>query len=437
MKKCDVLIVGCGAAGLYCALNLPEDVKITVITKSDAESSDSFLAQGGICVLKDMDDYDAYYEDTMKAGHYENDPKSVEIMIKSSAETIKDLIKYGVDFETDENGELLYTREGGHSCKRILFHKDVTGKEITKNLLAAAEKKDNITIIEYCNMLDIIEENNTCHGVIARNKEGELEEYFSRFVVWACGGIGGLFRHSTNFRHLTGDCLAISLKHGIELEHVNYIQIHPTTLYSKNEKDRSFLISESVRGEGAKLYNSRYERFVNELLPRDVLTAAIKEEMKKEGSKHVWEDMRTIDREELLGHFPNIVQKCKESGYDVTKECIPVVPAQHYFMGGVKIDYEGKTSMKNLYAVGEAACNNVHGKNRLASNSLLEAIVFAKRAADDIIKAYPDSEIKEIPSEESIARKMEPEVLAAHYKKIILDEINRMNELESENDSAQ
>lgn len=431
MKKCDVLIVGSGAAGLYCALNLPDDVKVTVITKSDAESSDSFLAQGGICVLKDMDDYDSYYEDTMKAGHYENDPKSVEIMIKSSAEIIKDLINYGVDFETDENGELEYTREGGHSCKRILFHQDITGKEITRKLLDAARGKENTTIVEYCNMVDIIEEDNTCYGVLVRNSDGTLEEYYAKFVVWACGGIGGLFRHSTNFRHLTGDALAISMEHGIELEHINYIQIHPTTLYSRNEEDRSFLISESVRGEGAKLYNSRYERFVNELLPRDVLTAAIKEQMKKDGSKHVWEDMRTIDREELLNHFPNIVQKCKDSGYDVTKECIPVVPAQHYFMGGVKIDYEGRTSMKRLYSVGEAACNNVHGRNRLASNSLLEAIVFAGRAADAIKKEYDAAEIKEISSENSKARAMEPEALAKYYKKMILDEIDRVNEAEA------
>ena len=354
-------------------------------------------------------------------------------MIKSSAEIIKDLINYGVDFETDENGELEYTREGGHSCKRILFHQDITGKEITRKLLVAARKKENTTIVEYCNMVDVIEEDNTCYGVLVRNSDGTLEEYYAKFVVWACGGIGGLFRHSTNFRHLTGDALAISMEHGIELEHINYIQIHPTTLYSRNEEDRSFLISESVRGEGAKLYNSRYERFVNELLPRDVLTAAIKEQMKKDGSKHVWEDMRTIDREELLNHFPNIVQKCKDSGYDVTRECIPVVPAQHYFMGGVKIDYEGRTSMKRLYSVGEAACNNVHGRNRLASNSLLEAIVFAGRAADAIMKEYDAAEIKEVSSENSKARTMKPEELAKYYKKMILDEIDRINEVEANN----
>lgn len=427
MKKSDVLIVGCGASGLYCALKLPDDVRITVITKSDAKSSDSFLAQGGICVLKDMSDYDSYFEDTMKAGHYENDPKSVEIMIKSSAETIKDLIRYGVEFERDEDGNLLYTREGAHSCKRILFHEDVTGKEITENLLKAAREKDNITIVEYCSMVDIIEENNTCYGVLARNSDGNLEEYYARFVVWACGGIGGLFRHSTNFRHLTGDALAISMEHGIELEHINYIQIHPTTLYSENEKDRSFLISESVRGEGAKLYNAKMERFVEELLPRDLLTEEIRKQMKAEGSKHVWEDLRTVDKDELLSHFPNIVEKCRESGYDVLQQCIPVVPAQHYFMGGVKIDYEGRTSMNRLYSVGEAACNNVHGRNRLASNSLLEAIVFAKRAADDIIKEYENSEIKEVSSAASKARTMSPEELARYYKKKILDEIDRLN----------
>ena len=384
--KTDVLIIGSGCSGLYCALNLPAEKKITIITKKDVESSDSYLAQGGMCMLKTEEDYDSYFEDTMKAGHYENDKGSVEIMIRSSREVVKDLIALGADFQKDEQGNLEFTREGGHSDKRILFHADVTGREITSKLQAEAEKRENITILEYTTLLDIIEEDNVCYGAVIRHGDsldgaGEIEKVEADYVVLATGGIGGLYRHSTNFRHLTGDAIAIALNHGITLKDIDYVQIHPTTFYSEKEEDRSFLISESVRGEGAKLYDKNMERFVNELLPRDLLTHEIREQMKKDGTLHVWEDLRTIPREELTSHFPNIIAHCEEAGYDVFKECIPVVPAQHYFMGGIKVDYDSRTSMEQLYAVGETACNGVHGKNRLASNSLLESMVFAKRAA--------------------------------------------------------
>ena len=213
---------------------------------------------------------------------------------------------------------------------------------------------------------------------------GEIPvEIYAQDTILASGGIGGRYAHSTNYPHLTGDALDIAKKHNVRLEHLDYVQIHPTTLYSKRP-GRRFLISESVRGEGAVLYNSKKERFVNELLPRDVVTNAIREEMKKEGTDHVWLSMENIDKDTILNHFPNIYQRCLEEGYDVTKECIPVVPAQHYFMGGIWVDSDSKTSMDQLYAVGETSCNGVHGANRLASNSLLESLVFAKRAAKAI-----------------------------------------------------
>ena len=379
--KTEVLIVGSGCSGLYCALQLPRDKQITIITKEDVPSSDSYLAQGGICMLKNDADYDSYFEDTMKAGHYENDKESVDIMIRSSQDVVKDLLSYDVDFARDEKGALAFTREGAHSDKRILFHEDITGEEITSKLWAAVQKLENVTILEYTTMLDIVEKNNVCYGAVIRKADGSVETVEADETVWACGGIGGLYRHSTNFRHLTGDALALSLMHGVKLKDINYVQIHPTTLYSEHEEDRSFLISESVRGEGAKLYNKKGERFVNELLPRDLLTEAIYEQMEKDHSDYVWEDLRTIPEAELHTHFPNIVEHCRQMGYDVTKECIPVVPAQHYFMGGVWVDHESHTSMAHLYAVGETACNGVHGRNRLASNSLLESLVFAKRAA--------------------------------------------------------
>lgn len=286
--QADVVIVGTGVGGCFSALNLSEDLSIIMITKSDLESSDSFLAQGGICVLHDDDDYDSYFEDTMRAGHYENRKESVDIMIRADQ------------------------------------------------------------------------------------------------TIFASGGIGGRYKHSTNFPHLTGDAIDIAKKHGIRLEHLDYVQVHPTTLYSK-KPGRRFLISESVRGEGALLYDKNGNRFIDELLPRDVVTKAIQEQMKKDGTDHVWLSLEKIPKEIILSHFPNIYLHCLEEGYDATKEWIPVVPAQHYFMGGIWVDSDSHTSMPNLYAVGETSCNGVHGKNRLASNSLLESLVFAKRAAREIM----------------------------------------------------
>lgn len=379
--QADVVIVGTGVAGLFAALSLPRETKIIMLTKSDAESSDSFLAQGGICVMRDENDYDDFMEDTMKAGHYENRKESVDIMIKGSREVIDDLIAYGVEFDR-KNGELAYTKEGAHSKPRILFHKDITGKEITSKLLDRVRELENVVIYEYTTMTDIIEEQGECVGVRAENEKGALE-IFAKDTIWATGGIGGRYTHSTNYPHLTGDALEIAKKHGIRLEHLDYVQIHPTTLYSK-KPGRRFLISESVRGEGAVLYNKDKERFVNELLPRDVVSKAIHEQMEKDGTDHVWLSMEHIPNEMILEHFPNIYKRCLEEGYDVMKECIPVVPAQHYFMGGVWVDSDSHTSMGHLYAAGETSCNGVHGKNRLASNSLLESIVFAKRAAKKI-----------------------------------------------------
>lgn len=392
--KTDILIVGTGCAGLYAALQLPQDKAITIITKRDAERSDSFLAQGGMCMLKSPDDYDSYFEDTMKAGHYENDEKSVEIMIKSSPDVVKDLVSYGVDFQKEEDGTFAFTKEGAHSNKRILFHADITGKEITSNLLRVAKQRANITILEHTKLLDLICEENVCFGAVVQNPDQSISKISADYTLLATGGIGGLYKHSTNFRHLTGDAIALALRHGIETKDLSYIQIHPTTLYSEQEEERSFLISESVRGEGALLYDKNMERFVDELLPRDLLTEAIYAQMEKDGTDFVWEDLRTIPSEELELHFPNIVAHCKEMGYDVTKECIPVVPAQHYFMGGIKVNHESKTSMERLYAIGETACNGVHGRNRLASNSLLESLVFAKRAAMDLTTHYESAQGK-------------------------------------------
>lgn len=429
--KTDILIVGTGASGLFAALHCPSDKNILMITKDAIENSDSFLAQGGICVLRDENDYDSFMEDTLKAGHYENRRESVDIMIRSSREVINELIGYGVDFAKQANGELNYTREGCHSKARILFHEDITGKEITRNLLKAVQKLPNVHILEYVTMLDLIEQDNTCFGILAKDKNDEYLTIEADNTILASGGIGGLYEHSTNYPHLTGDAIAIALRHNIKLENPDYVQIHPTSLYT-NKPGRSFLISESVRGEGAKLYGKDGRRFANEVLPRDLMTAEIKKQMAKDNMPYVWLDMTVLGKDVILNHFPHIYEKCLEEGFDVTKQWIPIVPAQHYYMGGIHVDKYSKTTMNNLYAVGETSCNGVHGANRLASNSLLEGLVFAKRAVNKIHdgenaqhKKY-DIDFAQLANNVQQNIDREKIILAQEYKKAIFNEMDKV-----------
>lgn len=383
--KVDVVIAGVGVAGLFTAIHLPMDTKVLMICKEDMESCDSMLAQGGICVLRDADDYDAFFEDTMRAGHYENRKESVDIMIRSSRDIIDQLLDFGVRFNKNEDGSLMYTREGAHSKPRICFHDDITGKEITETLQRYVKTLPNVEIMEYTVMEDIMVEDGKCTGLTAKDSEGNTLHIYAKDTVLATGGIGGLYEHSTNFPSLTGDALEVAKEHNVELEHLDYVQIHPTSLYTEHE-GRSFLISESARGEGAILLNSKGQRFTDELQPRDIVSKAIHAEMEKEGSKHVWLSFEHVPQDVILHHFTNIYQTCLEEGYDITKEPIPVVPAQHYFMGGIHVDADSCTTMQHLYAVGETSCNGVHGKNRLASNSLLESLVFGQRAAEKICR---------------------------------------------------
>ena len=423
--KTDTVIVGSGIAGIFAALCLPESQDVLVITKERLDECDSWLAQGGVCVLTDINDFDCYFEDTMKAGHYENNPEAVRFMIESSPDVIGTLVDLGVKFDVGDDGDYDYTREGAHRRNRILHHKDETGREITQTLLEIAKQKPNITFVTRTTMIDLIERDNTCYGIVCLDEYGERGAIIADNIILATGGIGGLFVNSTNFPHITGDSFALSLKHGVELENINYIQIHPTTLYSK-KKGRRFLISESVRGEGAVLLNENGERFTDELQPRDFVTNAILEEMHKFGTDHVYLTLPNMTSEEAQKRFPNIFEACMAEGYDMTKDRVPVTPAQHYMMGGVKTDTNGVTSMKYLYAVGETACNGVHGRNRLASNSLLESLVFAKRAADTIAKDnsvkddnYPDVDLEKYPERDEIKKE---------FKKLIMDEIKRKDE---------
>lgn len=265
-----------------------------------------------------------------------------------------------------------------------MFHEDITGKEITSTLLENVLQRKNIEILEYTSMLDIIcDKDNSCRGIVMCNRDGDISLVRADYTVLACGGLGGLYKHSTNFKHITGDAIAIAYKHGIKVQNVSYIQIHPTTLYSEKQ-GRRFLISESVRGEGAILLNKNKERFCDELMPRDIVAAEIKKQMERDDMPYVWLSMENISQDEIRNHFPNILEQCLKEGYDPINGYIPVVPAQHYFMGGIKVNSTSRTSMPYLYAAGETSCNGVHGRNRLASNSLLESMVFAKRAAEEI-----------------------------------------------------
>lgn len=380
----DTVIAGCGVSGLFTALHLPTTERILMICKEDLESCNSMLAQGGICVLLNDDDYDSYFEDTMRAGHYENRKESVDIMLRSSRHVIDELINYGVRFNRNPDGSLKYTKEGAHSKPRICFHEDITGKEITTTLQRVVKTMPNIEIMEYTPLTDIIVENGVCAGLKAKTKDGDTLLIHAKDTVLATGGVGGLYQHSTNFPCMTGDSLEVARKHNVQLDHLDYVQIHPTSLYTESG-GRSFLISESARGEGAILINQKGERFVDELLPRDVVSKAIFDEMQKEGSRYVRLSFENVPKEKILNHFPHILKTCQEANYDITKEPIPVVPAQHYFMGGIHVDSNSETTMEHLYAVGETSCNGVHGKNRLASNSLLESMVFAERAAQHIL----------------------------------------------------
>lgn len=381
MRNYDVIVVGSGVAGLYASLKLNKSLKILLITKEKLTDCNSYLAQGGVSVLKDDDDFEIFLEDTLKAGKYKNNVEAVKIMINKSRKIIDDLILFGVEFE-NENGLIKYTKEGAHSNFRIVYHKDITGKEIVTKLIDRVIERDNIEILEDTTMVNILNKNSSCSGITVR-QNGELKNIYSKKVIIATGGFGGLFKNSTNYPHIKGDGIAIAINNGLETKDISYIQIHPTSLYNPNE-ERRFLISESLRGEGAYLLNNKNERFVDELLPRDVVSNAIFNELEKSGEEHVYLSFNHKGKEFVKNRYPNIYAKCKEIGFTLGEEAIPVTPAQHYFMGGIKVDKNSCTKIQNLYAVGETSCLGVHGQNRLASNSLLEALVFSGIAAKDI-----------------------------------------------------
>lgn len=420
MKRvADVLIVGSGVAGLYASLNLRDDLEIIMVSKKSVNLCNSSLAQGGIAVARGKEDFQSFIEDTLKAGKYENNIDSVRVLVEESMDNIDKLMDLGANFEKDENG-VLFTKEGAHEINRIVYHKDITGKHVEDILLENVKRRKNIKIIEECEMVDIYHRDNRCIGALF-NKEGENLSIYAKVVILATGGIGGLFKKSTNERIITGDSIGVAIRNNIEIKDLSYIQIHPTAFFSKKSEEKRFLISESVRGEGGKLLNCNGERFVDELLPRDIVSKKIYEEMKKTNSNNVFLDVSFMEKSFLQKRFPNIYNKCLEEGIDISKEPIPVAPAQHYFMGGIKVDLNGKTSMENLYAFGETSCTGVHGANRLASNSLLEALVFSRRGALEINSYIDDLEL--------IIEERECEDLDKYRllnRKILIDEICRL-----------
>lgn len=390
-KIVDVLIVGSGVSGLYSSLNLREDLEILLATKSDLQKTNTSLAQGGISTARDENDIALFIEDTLKAGKYKNNVDAVKILAKESKSKIIDLIDLGVEFDID-NSNLKYTKEGAHSTNRIVHIKDKTGEGVEDILINRVKERENIHIYEYTYLVDIIKDKNKCLGAVLIKDNIQFNIYAKKIIL-ATGGIGGVFKNTTNQKILNGDSIAIALKHNIKLKNLDYIQIHPTAFFEDEKDERRLLISEAVRGEGAKLIDINGERFIDELLPRDIVSKAIFNQMKKTNSSYVNLDLTFMDKEYVIKRFPYIYSECLKRGVDITKDYIKVSPAQHYFMGGIEVNLDSKTSLENLYAVGETSCTGVHGENRLASNSLLEGLVFSKKASDSINNNIDDINI--------------------------------------------
>lgn len=389
-KKCDVLVVGCGAAGLYTSLCLPESTNVVVLSKKNDTLSNSSLAQGGVAAVLSFenDSFDLHIEDTMIAGQRANDIDAVTTLVEEGPDQVRKIMEYGVDFDKNDDGTLQKTLEGGHCRRRIVHHKDTTGAEIVNKLLAEVRTRKNITVIENAQVFRLSRvKNGICANVL---KSGGQDEYFASYCVLATGGIGRVYKYTTNPVVATGDGIRLAYEIGANIKNLSYVQFHPTAFNSSDNEQ--FLISEAVRGEGAYLLNCKKERFMHryderlELAPRDVVSKSIIIESRRTGSNNFYLDITHKDSDYLHKRFPGIYEGCLKYNVDITKDLIPIFPCQHYLMGGIEVDLNSHTTVNRLYAVGECSNTGVHGKNRLASNSLLEALVFGKRCADDIAR---------------------------------------------------
>ncbi len=417
----DVIIVGSGIAGLYTALNLSREIRVLLLTKDALSENNSSLAQGGIAAAMEEDDFQLHMMDTLTAGCYHNAPEAVKIVVEEGRENILHLIELGVQFDRDDAGQLVNTREGGHSRSRILHAKDATGREIIRALSEEVKTRPNITILEYSQAIDLITNDDGCKGIVAWH-ENEVKAFLAGSVVLATGGIGQLYQHTTNSVIASGDGIAMAYRAGVRISDMEFVQFHPTALYSPNY-DRNFLISEAVRGEGGILRNSKGEAFMEhqhplkDLAPRDIVARAILHEMSLEGKPYVYLDVTHLDQTYFRERFPNIYERCLLEGIDVSKDYIPICPVEHYMMGGVESGVKGETSLRGLYACGEVARTGLHGANRLASNSLLEAIVFAKRIATTINSTPSPSGM------DGAVRAQEPSLPEIENVEAIIDEI--------------
>jgi len=410
----DFLVIGSGVAGLTYTIKIAKafpEKGVIIITKTTADETNTKYAQGGIAGVWDANDsFEKHIEDTLIAGDGLCKEEVVELVVKEGPERIKEIIEYGAEFDKDESGEYTLGREGGHSENRILHHKDVTGKELERALLKELKKLPNIQFINHCFVVDIITQHHlgylvtkstpdiTCFGVYVLNLfNNQIERILSPVTLLATGGCGQVYRTTTNPKIATGDGIAMVYRAKGKVENMEFIQFHPTALYEPGVSP-SFLITEAVRGDGGILRNREEEAFMErydkrkDLAPRDIVARAIDNEMKRTGTEHVYLDCRHMDKEKFVHHFPNIYEKCLSIGIDVTKQMIPVAPAAHYSCGGIKTDEWACTSIQNLYACGECASTGLHGANRLASNSLLEAMVFGHRAYLNTVERMNDSD---------------------------------------------
>lgn len=401
----DFLVIGSGIAGMSLALKVADKGKVAIICKTELEEANTYFAQGGIASVTNLlvDNFDKHIEDTMIAGDWINDRNAVEMVVRNAPEQINELIRWGVNFDKNEKGEFDLHREGGHSEFRILHHKDNTGAEIQLSLIEAIKKHPNITIFNHHFAVEIITQHHLgiivtrrtpgikCYGAyILNEKSGSVDTFLSKVTVMATGGCEAVYRNTTNPLIATGDGVAMVYRAKGAVENMEFIQFHPTALFNPGNRP-CFLITEAMRGYGGVLrtldgkeFMQKYDKRLS-LAPRDIVARAIDNEMKLRGEDHVFLDVTHKDPEETKKHFPNIYKKCLSIGIDITKDYIPVAPAAHYLCGGIKVDLNGQSSIRRLYAIGECSCTGLHGGNRLASNSLIEAVVYADAAAKHIL----------------------------------------------------
>lgn len=422
----DVLVLGSGAAGLSLALRLPEQWQVAVVSKDVIAENSTCYAQGGIAaVLADEDSFDQHIKDTLTAGAGLCDEKAVRFTVENGPECIEWLIQQGISFSRDE-GSYHLTREGGHSRRRIIHASDSTGRELENTLVRTVKERNNIKIFENQIAIDLIKQGERCIGAYIYNEaQDRVDSFITSAVAIATGGASRVYLYSSNPSVVSGDGIAMGFRAGCKVENLEFNQFHPTCMY--HPQAGSFLITEAMRGEGAKLLRPDGSRFMPdfdqraELAPRDIVARAIDFEMKRLGIRHVYLDISFKPADFIRGHFPNIYQKCLEYGIDITTEAIPVVPAAHYTCGGLKVDLNGCTRVPGLYAIGEASCTGLHGANRLASNSLLECLVFAKAAAQHITNTMaPGDFCKDGPEwdDSRVARSREEVLLLHNWEEI-------------------